>query len=330
MNATRPSLFTPRHTIKPREYPEAMEYAHAIHKSFWTHDHFKDAFSRDVQDFHTKLSPCEKSVITRTLLAISQVEVKVKKFWSKLDDVFQKPEFFAVGACFADCEVRHAETYSHLLGLLGLDEEFNHLLEVPAIKARIEYMNRHLSNGGSSSDPRRYTTTLTFFSLFVENVSLFSQFAIIKSFFKHRGTMRGVDNAVQATQKEELVHGLFGTYLVNLVREEQPDWFDADFYSQLRQAALDSYAAEGMILDWIFEKGELEFIPRSDLDMFLKNRFNDSLTPIGAAPAFPDAIPSENLKWFEEEIHAQTQMDFFHKRPTSYTRGRVSAADLFN
>ena len=45
------------------------------------------------------------------MLAISQVEVDVKKFWGNLQHI-PKYEFSAVGSVFSDSETRHAEAYS--------------------------------------------------------------------------------------------------------------------------------------------------------------------------------------------------------------------------
>ena len=321
-----PRVLQPRRNIKPYEYPEVVGFAKPIRDAFWTVDHFN--FTRDIQDYEVELSPKERTAIKRTLLAISQVEVKVKEFWGELYKKFPKSEFSIVGSCFAECEGRHMETYSHLLELLGLNDEFDRILEVPAIAARVDYISEAMAHA-ASKDHQQYVLTLALFSLFVENVSLFSQFAIIKSFCKERNTLRAVDNAVQATQKEELVHGMFGTYLINLVKEEAPGWFDANFYRVVREACLKSYEAELAILDWIFEDGELDFLPKSVLHDFLKNRFNDSVTGIGGEIVFTDVGELGSLKWFDEEIRAATHVDFFAKKNPNYSRVDITGDELF-
>jgi ribonucleotide reductase beta subunit family protein with ferritin-like domain len=227
-----------------------------------------------------------------------------------------------------NCEVRHMETYSHLLELLHLNDEFDKILEVPAIAARVDYISEAMQYSASPENSR-YVLTLALFSLFVENVSLFSQFAIIKSFSKERNTLRAVDNAVQATQKEELVHGMFGTYLINLIREEVPEWFDDSFYKIVEEACLKSYRTETEIIDWIFEEGELDFLPKTVLHSFLKNRFNESVVGIGGKPVFNDVGDLSSLKWFDEEIKAAVHVDFFAKKSPNYAKVEVSADDLF-
>lgn len=242
-------------------------------------------FISDIQDFNTKLTDTEKSIIKNTLLAISQIEVSVKKFWTKLGDRFPKAEFEQVGVTFGESEVRHADAYSHLLQVLSLNNDFAILLENPVIQGRVEYLTKYLKGASDNSD-EAFTLTLTLFSLFIENVSLFSQFAIIKSFNKHKNLLKDIDNVVQATQKEELIHALFGVYIIEQIKKENPEWFNEDFYDKIYRASKKAFEAEVKILDWIFEKGELPFLSKESLVEFIKYRFNDSVAMIGGKEVF--------------------------------------------
>jgi ribonucleoside-diphosphate reductase beta chain len=44
------------------------------------------------------------------------------------------------------------------------------------------------------------------FSLFIEHVSLFSQFLIMMSFNQYKNMLKGISNVVEATSKEEQIH----------------------------------------------------------------------------------------------------------------------------
>ena len=129
-------------------------------------------FVSDIQDFHVKLTAEEREVIRRALLAISQIEVSVKSFWGKVDEKFPKPEIGAVGTSFSESEIRHFRAYSHLLEVLGLNDDFSEVLSVPAIQGRVDYLTKYLQ-GASDNKDEKYVLTLTLFSLFIENVSLF-------------------------------------------------------------------------------------------------------------------------------------------------------------
>ena len=62
-----------------------------------------------------------------------------------------KPELNGLGATFAQCEFRHSEAYSRLLEVLGYNDEFNNVIEIPAIRERIDYLNTVLANAKSTN-----------------------------------------------------------------------------------------------------------------------------------------------------------------------------------
>jgi len=176
------NIFEKRINLKPYEYPELNEYVDAIRHSYWIHTEFN--FTSDIQDFKTQLTEVEKNAIKNTMLAISQIEVAVKTFWGDIYDRMPKPEIGSVGATFAESEVRHHDAYSHLLEILGLNSEFKNLKKKPVIMRRVQYLETAVKNA-KSEDIKEYSESILLFSLFIEHVSLFSQFLIIGSIELH-------------------------------------------------------------------------------------------------------------------------------------------------
>jgi ribonucleoside-diphosphate reductase beta chain len=323
------SIFEKRVAFKPFEYPEVVEYKNAINHSYWLVSEWN--FISDIHDFNVKLDENKKKVLKNAMLAISQIEISVKKFWTKLGDRFPKAEFEQVGVTFGESEVRHSDAYSHLLEVLGMNNEFDQLLQNPVIQGRVDYLTKYLK-GASDNSNQKYTLTLTLFSIFIENVSLFSQFLIIKSFNKYMNCLKDIDNVVQATQKEESIHALLGVYLIKQIQKEYPEWFNEDFYEKLYRACNKAYEAESNIVDWIFESGDLDFLKKDVVKEYVKHRFNESLNLIGGKPYFEvDMEKISSLKWFEDEIHAEVNTDFFHKKPVTYSKKvkPIKAEDLF-
>lgn len=323
------SIFDKRVSFKPFEYPDIIEYKEAINHSYWLVSEWN--FLSDVHDFNISLSEVEKKAVRNALLAISQIEISVKRFWTKLGERFPKAEFEQVGVTFGESEVRHADAYSHLLQVLGLNDDFTDLMQNPVIQGRVEYLTKYLKGAADNSN-ENYTLTLTLFSIFIENVSLFSQFLVIKSFNKYKNILKDIDNVVQATQKEEQIHAMFGACLVKHIQSEFPEWFNEHFYAKLHRACLKAYDAECKIIDWIFEDGELSFLPKDLVKEFIKDRFNESLVMIGGEKAFE--VDHERLKevhWFHEEIYSEVNVDFFHKKSVNYSKKvqAFKAEDLF-
>ena len=322
-------IFEKRISYKPFEYPEILQFTEAINKSFWVHSEVD--FTADVQDFHSQLEPHEKNAVKHALLAIAQIEVSVKTFWGNLYYHLPKPELNGLGATFAECEFRHSEAYSRLLEVLGYNEEFMHVVEIPPIKKRIDFLTIVLQHANSAT-PKEYVSSLLLFSILIENVSLFSQFAIILSFTRFKGYMKNVSNIIAWTSVDEQIHANAGIYLINKIREEQPDLLTGSNIEDIYMLVDESVILEGEILDWIFEMGELDRFSKEDLLNFMKFRVDDSLVKIGMQPKYNiSAAQYEPMKWFEEEVFANSLDDFFAKRPVDYTKHdkSITANDLF-
>jgi len=325
----KPNIFKKRTNLKPYEYPELADYVDAIRHSYWVHTEFN--FTSDIQDIKVGLDEKERKAVTRAMLAISQIEVAVKTFWGDIYKKMPKPEIGNIAATFAESEVRHADAYSNLIKLLGLNSEFEALVEVPAIKKRIKYLEKAIHNRHAIEN-RDYFESIILFSMFVENVSLFSQFLVIMSFNKYKNALKGMSNAVEATSKEEKIHAEFGFDLVNTIKKENPSWWTPDLVQEIKEQALIAYEAEKEIIDWMFEDGDLEFLSKQETVEFVKHRFNESLNAIGIESIFDiDENILSSTEWFDDEIMSTKHTDFFNKRSINYSKRQKSITedDLF-
>ena len=322
-------IFAKRSNFKPYEYPELYEYTTAVRHSYWVHTEFN--FTSDVQDFHVNVNESERNAIKNAMLAIAQIEVAVKTFWGDIYHKMPKPEIGAVGATFAESEVRHADAYAHLLEILGLNDEFKKIKDIPVIQQRMDYLEKVIELSRTQQN-RDYFQSVMLFSLFVEHVSLFSQFLIMMSFNKHRNLFKGISNAVEATSKEENLHGMFGIDVINIIKEEHPEWFDEECRTRVVTACKEAYEAESKIVDWIYEAGDLSFMPAANVKEFIKHRFNNSLASIGMPRIFEvNDVLLEETDWFDAEVIATKHVDFFQKRSINYNKraSSVTSEDLF-
>lgn len=324
-----PDIFEHRVKLRPYEYPELIKYRTAIRTSRWHVEEFD--FGEDVQDFHTALTKKERNTIKNAMLAISQIEAEgVKTFWAKVYEMFPKPEISAVGVTFAENEQTHSESYAELLNVLGLNDEFEKLLQNPVISGRVNYLTKYLRNSGENVK-EFYTLKVALFSLFVENVSLFGQFLVIKSFRRHKNLLKSIDNVVLSTQNDELVHAQFGMAILAIIKKENPEWFNEDFYHKIELACRKAYEAEKGIIDWMFEKGDLDFLSADDVKEFIKRRFNSSLIEIGGRAIFEEDLDSKKkTKWFDEEIEGYIRNDFFNTKSRNYNKVQVSTEHITN
>ena len=135
---------------------------------------------------------------------------------------------------------------------------------------RVRYLESALASS-KSEENKEYAEAVLLFTLFIEHVSLYSQYLIIKSFNKQKNIIKGVSNVVEATSKEEQIHGDFGIDLIKIIKSENPEWFDVLYESRIQEMCKNAYEAESAIIDWIFEKGELDFLPKKEINEFIKD-----------------------------------------------------------
>jgi len=173
---------------------------------------------------------------------------------------------------------------------------------------------------------------LIIFSILVENVSLFSQFATVLSFTHFRGLLKNTSNIIAWTSKDEQLHANAGIYIFNQIVKENPGWLTDKYQDAIYNTVRRSIEQEKRILDWIFEAGELDHLSKAQLLNFMKHRINSSLQRIGLQAVFTiDQELLRQMNWFEEEVFANTLDDFFAKRPVEYSKHNQSftADDLF-
>lgn len=227
-------------------------------------------------------------------------------------------------------QCRHFDAYSDLLEKLGMNDMFSNIREYPALMGRVDYIENFLSNKELSKS--HFILSLIMFSLFVEHISLFGQFLVIMSFNKHKNMFKGISNAIEATSKEEEIHGRFGIALYGILKEEHPELFTEEFYQELTSLAYSALKAEKAILHWIFEEGDLDFIDLATAENYIIHRYNNSLEILGIeAPYLVDERLLAKTRWFDEEVLSGKENDFFYKRSTDYSKKQkqITADDLF-
>lgn len=322
-------LFDEQIARKPNRYPWTQDFINAMWEGHWTANEF--SFKSDVHDFKTILTPQECEIIVRTLSAIGQIEVAVKTFWARLGDNLRHPGFTDLGYVMANSEVIHGHAYEKLLTVLGIEEVFQKNLEVDVIQGRVAYLKKYLEKV-YQDDRKQYVYALTLFTLFIENVSLFSQFYIIMWFGRFKNVLKDANQQVMYTRAEEDLHSKIGTKIINTIRLEQPYLFDSELSDKVIHEAHNAYSCEEKVLDWILGDYVGERISAKVIKSYIKYKINSSLNGIGYQSIFYiDKDDYRDFEWFVEESMGEFTTDFFHRKPTGYAKGNKSYTeeDLF-
>ncbi len=316
-----PNIKDKRVAYKPFEYPEVLPFIKAMEADPWTVDRL--TFDADKQNFLVDLTDLERSVLKKSLLSIAQVEVGVKLFWGNLYTMFPKPEMNGLGSTFASCEWRHSQAYSELIDVLGLSYEFSNITKVPIFKERLELIEQYL---GTDND----TAKILFFTIVIENASLFSQFANILAMKRFKGKMKNIANIIEWTSTDERLHAKAGIFLINKLREE--GHVTLEELDGLVQSIKEYMKLEEKLIDWIFEDGEFDFYTKENLLNFMKRRIDDSIEEIGLKPIYN--ISDEDyqpMAWYDEEVNSEVLADFISEVPVDYTENDIPIThnDLF-
>jgi len=233
---------------KPDYYSWAQKFVEAAQNGFWTHREFN--FSSDIQDFKVLLSDQERTMVIRSLACIGQIEISVKTFWAKLGENCPHPSLFDLGYTLAHQEVIHGNAYSRLLEVLGIDDAFEEILKLDIIKGRVNYLKKH-THKYHSDNKKQFIYALILFTLFIENISLFSQFYTLNWFYRFKNVLKDTNKQTEYSAREEDLHAKVGVTLINVIKEEHPELFDEELEQKVIYEASQAIRYEFEIVDWI-------------------------------------------------------------------------------
>jgi ribonucleoside-diphosphate reductase beta chain len=321
-------IFDEQVSRKPDLYSWTDDFCRAMWEGHWTDKEFN--FSSDIQDYKVKLTEQEREIIIRTLSAIGQIEIAVKTFWAKLGDNLPHPSIRDMGYVMANIEVIHNKAYERLIDVLGLEHVFEENLKLDWIEGRVKYLRKYTHRYYKDSK-KQFIYALILFTLFVENVSLFSQFYVV-NWFGRKNLLKDTNQQTAYTAKEEDIHAKVGIKLVNVIREEYPELFDQDLEEKILHEAEEAFKSESQIIDWMINGIQDDKLNAPLLKEFVKNRINESLEQIGYKKIFEiDEEIVAKTTWFDEEVLGNSSVDFFYQKPTEYAKNNktYNEDDLF-
>ncbi len=322
-------LFQEQISRKPDLYPWTKQFIDAIWQGFWTPDEFN--FRSDYSQFKVDLSPEEQEVVVKAMSAIGQIEIAVKEFWAKIGDNMPHPSIRDLGYAMANSEVIHNMAYEKLLDVLHLTHVFEENLNEEVIRGRVEYLKKY-NKKTYEDDRKQYIYSIILFTLFVENVSLFSQFYVIMHMNRNKSVMKDCAQQIQYTRNEEMLHAQVGIKLIQTLREEYPELFDEELEERIRHECVESLKAESKVIEWIMGDHTAPGLSADILKSFISKRMADSLDQIGfsSEDIYYDVDHLKETFWFDEELLGTNMTDFFQKRPVEYARGKaITEDDLF-
>ena len=172
-----------------------------------------------------------------------------------------------------------------------------------------------------SDNKKQFIYSLILFTLFVENIALFSKFYTISWFGRYKNLLKDTNKQVEYTSREENLHSMIGMKIINVIRKEHADLFDEELEEKIISEAKEAVKYELQIIEWIVNGYKSENLNSEVLKEFIKNRMNESLKQIGYYDIFDvDHNLLSKTIWFDEQVLGNNMSDFFHSRPVEYSK----------
>jgi ribonucleoside-diphosphate reductase beta chain len=207
----------------------------------------------DVKDWHRKLTPAERNLLTQIFRFFTQSDVEVNNCYMKhYSQVFKPTEVQMMLAAFSNIETIHIAAYSHLLDTIGMPEiEYSAFLQYKEMKDKYDYMQP------SSASQARHRQDAGVFGAFTEGLQLFASFAILLNFPRFN-KMKGMGQIVSWSVRDETLHCLSMIRLFRTFIQENPEiWTEAEARA-LRLPAPPIVDHEDAFIDLAFELGAVE------------------------------------------------------------------------
>jgi len=303
------------------KYPEVKAIMEKQQDIVWYAQEIK--VENDIHDFLTKMTDDEFKLVNVTLSLFVEIEQTVGKIWAKVEEWFPHSEI--EGACSAIAAMEksvHAFFYQKMNDVLNIAPEDTEKAQktVKELKKKLKLLNDILENADNNK-PLTLATVA-----FIEQVLLFSNFAMLKSFQANGNnlapnTISGVDYVVN----DEVLHGELAAYLFNTYNEEMKalnvSYDMKELERQIVEVARVIIEHEDAVIDYLFETDDkyISGINRVQLKQFIRSRINYVAATMKIQLKY-DITDTTIADWFYKGANAIKIHDFFVKGTNSYTR----------
>nr|WP_199566161.1 ribonucleotide-diphosphate reductase subunit beta [Streptomyces corynorhini] len=327
-------------TLRPMRYPDFYErYRDAI-KNTWTVEEV-DLHS-DVADL-AKLSPGEQHMIGRlvaffatgdSIVSNNLVLTLYKHINSPEARLYLSRQLFE--------EAVHVQFYLTLLDTYLPDPAdraaaFDAVEEIPSIREKAQFCFKWMAvfdgEGAekidrleSKADRRRFLLNLICFAACIEGLFFYGAFAYVY-WFRSRGLLHGLATGTNWVFRDETMHMNFAFEVVDTVRKEEPELFDAELEQQVTDMLKEAVAAELQFGRDLCGEG-LPGMNTESMREYLECVADQRLQRLG----FPPVYGSSNPFSFMELQGVQELTNFFERRPSAYqvaVEGTVGFDDDF-
>ena len=327
MIAAPPSLLDPGFnlTLRPMRYPQLYEMYRASIANTWSVEEID--FATDLHDLRERISPAERHLIRRlvaffatgdTIVANNLVLNLYKHVNAPEARMYLSRQLFE--------EAQHIQFYLTLLDSYIPDERdrfeaFDAIERIPSIRAKGDFCFKYIGSIDqldrieTDADRRAFLLNLITFATAIEGLFFFAAFAYVY-FLRSRGLLNGLAAGTNWVFRDESMHMRFALSVIETIRQEHPELFDARLEAEVRAMLDEAVTVElGFAADVLAEG--IAGLSIGDMEQYLRYIADSRLENLGFARTYGAKNPFD----FMALQDVQELTNFFERRSSAYRVG---------
>ena len=312
-------------TLRPMKYPRFYEmYKNAI-KNTWTVEEVD--FSTDTQDLQSKMSEADRHLISRLVAFFATGDSIVSNnLVLNLYKHINAPEARMYLSRQLYEEALHVQFYLTLLDTYVPDHEereraFSAIETIPSIRKKGEFCQKwidsihDLNELNTREDRQQFLLNLICFASCIEGLFFFAAFAYVY-YLRNRGLLHGLAGGTNWVFRDESMHMAFAFSVIETVREQEPELFDASLNERIKEMMVEAVDCETQFAQDVLG-GDVPGMSVKSMRQYLEFIADQRLMTLGLSPMFGSSNPFP----FMELQDVQELTNFFERRVSSYQMG---------
>ncbi len=312
-------------TLRPMRYPTFYGMYQDAIKNTWTVDEID--FSDDLVDLERKLMPAERHLVRRLVAFFATGDsIVANNLVLNLYQHINAPEARMYLSRQLYEEALHVQFYLTLLDNYIPDhderaEAFAAVENIPSIRQKAEFcfkwMNsiEGLDRIETKEERKSFLLNLICFAACIEGLFFFAAFAYVY-FLRSKGLLNGLAAGTNWVFRDESCHMNFALEVINTVRAEEPDLFDADLEEQIKQMLDEAIECEYQFAADVLAEG-VQGMSLADTKVYLQFVADQRLALLGISPQYNVKNPFD----FMELQDVQELTNFFERTVSAYPVG---------
>ncbi len=312
-------------TLRPMRYPVFYGMYQDAIKNTWTVDEID--FSDDLVDLERKLMPAERHLIERLVAFFATGDsIVANNLVLNLYQHINAPEARMYLSRQLYEEALHVQFYLTLLDNYIPDhdqraEAFAAVENIPSIRKKAEFCFKWIDSLGdidrieTPEQRKQFLLNLICFATCIEGLFFFAAFAYVY-FLRSKGLLNGLASGTNWVFRDESAHMNFALEVVNTVRAEEPELFDADLETQIKEMIDEAVECEYQFAGDVLSEG-VQGMSLADTKVYLQYVADQRLAQLGIPPVYGVKNPFD----FMELQDVQELTNFFERTVSSYQVG---------